>query len=521
MLVVHASAALRGPRDGPRRPARAADRALPDRTARLDRASAARRCHGSRVRAGGRHRTTRTSTSCSPRRRRRGSSRPTARGPARARREDRGRDPRPDRAHGRGPDFRWPALRLNQFNWHIALFAADAIVNGAGRRSLRAGAPPRRFLGGVPAPRDRRNLGPGLRFRYLPARPARIPRNFDSAEYANIVLGFSRTTGARARGMLVPARLGLLRAWVRRALGRLLDARRLPQLGHRARLRALAPGQEGAARAGGAARDRRDTRVAAGTRVGRVGKWMLDPGLQAYAERPTRRRGPAAVAFGLRSSPEPRERLPRGLALRSQRHAGPHGRAGAAPARPPALYAFDPETGRLAVTTPAYNTAIVAVNHGAFPYGGSTSRGSSTAAGGRRRASAACAPARSGSRVRTEAGCARCTGRAAPAARRCGSRAPPGGGGDARGAGRSATCGCGARPARAAARDERVPVHAGRDRGALDGRRAPAGDAVRVTFPTWGRATRVGAASRRAERGRVAAAGPLARRLAAPRAATG
>ena len=37
---------------------------------------------------------------------------------------------------------------------------------------------------------------------------------------------------------------------------------------------------------------------------------------------------------------------------------------------PPALYAFDPDTGRLAVTTPAYNTAIVPVNQRAIPYGG-------------------------------------------------------------------------------------------------------------------------------------------------------
>ena len=37
---------------------------------------------------------------------------------------------------------------------------------------------------------------------------------------------------------------------------------------------------------------------------------------------------------------------------------------------PPPLYAFDPDIGRLAVTTPAYNTAIVAVNQRAFPYGG-------------------------------------------------------------------------------------------------------------------------------------------------------
>jgi hypothetical protein len=34
------------------------------------------------------------------------------------------------------------------------------------------------------------------------------------------------------------------------------------------------------------------------------------------------------------------------------------------------LYAWDPDTGRLAVTTPHYNTAIVSVSQHAFPYGG-------------------------------------------------------------------------------------------------------------------------------------------------------
>ena len=37
---------------------------------------------------------------------------------------------------------------------------------------------------------------------------------------------------------------------------------------------------------------------------------------------------------------------------------------------PPPLYAFDPSIGRLAITTPTYNTAIVPVSNGAFPYGG-------------------------------------------------------------------------------------------------------------------------------------------------------
>ena len=44
---------------------------------------------------------------------------------------------------------------------------------------------------------------------------------------------------------------------------------------------------------------------------------------------------------------------------------------GARPAAdPPPLYSFDRETGRLAVTTPRYSTAIVPDNRGAFAYGG-------------------------------------------------------------------------------------------------------------------------------------------------------
>ena len=73
-------------------------------------------------------------------------------------------------------DWRWPALRLNQLNWYCAMFAADAIVNGA-RTTLwptawRAHLA--RFLAGAaPAPAPKAgNLGPGLRFHYLPRRAA-------------------------------------------------------------------------------------------------------------------------------------------------------------------------------------------------------------------------------------------------------------------------------------------------------------------------------------------------------------
>jgi hypothetical protein len=37
---------------------------------------------------------------------------------------------------------------------------------------------------------------------------------------------------------------------------------------------------------------------------------------------------------------------------------------------PPPFYSFDPDIGRLSVSTPAYGTAVIAVNRSAFPYGG-------------------------------------------------------------------------------------------------------------------------------------------------------
>jgi hypothetical protein len=44
---------------------------------------------------------------------------------------------------------------------------------------------------------------------------------------------------------------------------------------------------------------------------------------------------------------------------------------GAMPAEdPPPLYAFDPDSGRLAITTPRYSTAIVPDNRGVFAYWG-------------------------------------------------------------------------------------------------------------------------------------------------------
>jgi hypothetical protein len=267
------------------------------------------------------------------------------------------------------PQWRWPALVLNQINWYVTVAAARATVDctpatlaDSMRRHLA------RFLA------TRSTFGPGLRFRYQPARWPHARMNFDSPEYANIVLGFARFYGeARRAGMAQPAQAGLLREWVRRALaGYWTHAGYLnwdTGLGfsrwHQRKKVALSQ----LALIGIAA----EPELWPDPRWGAWAKWLLDRGLESYVEL-TEREGriPAALAYGVHVVPQSRANA----YLAAARHAANAMRAldagleGRRSEVPPALYAYDPDTGRLAVTTPAYNTAIVAANQGAFPYGG-------------------------------------------------------------------------------------------------------------------------------------------------------
>ena len=108
------------------------------------------------------------------------------------------------RRTARGSFWRWPTVRLNQVNWYATMYAADATVTGDPtllRRDLSAQL--RHFVDGI-APRAGAtgNLGPGDRFHYLPHAALNHPMNVDSAEYANIVLSFSRSyEQARRAGM--------------------------------------------------------------------------------------------------------------------------------------------------------------------------------------------------------------------------------------------------------------------------------------------------------------------------------
>ncbi len=269
-----------------------------------------------------------------------------------------------------GPDFAWPALRLNQHNWNSSILAAHATVNG--RDDVLADGLRRHLARFTGAAAD--NFGGGLRFRYLPHRPPDASVNLDSAEYANIVLGFSRHYGqARRAGMPAPARLGLLRDWVRRAIaGYWTHAGYLnwdTGLGfHRWHQRKKVPLAQLALLGIATEPGLQPT-----PEWGAWARWLFDRGLEHYTALVERDgRIPHSLAFGVNVFPQSR-----GTAyLTTARYAANAMRALQARLQdrpshiPPPLYAFDPDTGRLAITTPAYNTAIVAVNQGAFPYGG-------------------------------------------------------------------------------------------------------------------------------------------------------
>ena len=275
--------------------------------------------------------------------------------------------------------WRWPAGARNQFNWFALIYAADATVTG---RPAALAVPMRRqlerFLRGVERPPAGAagNLGPSLRFHYLPADDVNDPRNVESTEYANIVLSYARFYGqARAAGMPRPARadLALLRQWTSRVLaggwthGGYLNWDSGLGFARWHQAKKLGLTQQALV---GVAQARELQPSAA---WGAWAKWMLDRSLAWYAAQRGGAGGFAdAVFFGLSEVPQGVSSAALG-AVRVQANAARAVEAGLGRMRattPPPLYAYDPDIGRLAVTTPAYNTAIVAVNQGAFPYGG-------------------------------------------------------------------------------------------------------------------------------------------------------
>jgi hypothetical protein len=278
-----------------------------------------------------------------------------------------------------GPYWRYPTLRLNQVNWYAEVYnAAYEATSDLSflQRDLRGQL--QALIDSIrrPRPGTAGTLGPGMQFHYSPDSPPRSKLNVDSAEYANLVASITRFyDSAVLRGMrrLAPADEGLLRRWMRRVVaGYWTHSGYLNWdtgfgFGRWHQTKKLALAQQsliGIAGGGILTPSRREAAWA---------KWFLDRGFDLYARALPEGGGVApGLWFPLPVHPQSDKQAILGAA----RIAANAARAAAAglgqrrSARPPALYSFDPATGRLAVTTPRYNTAITAVTHGAYPYGG-------------------------------------------------------------------------------------------------------------------------------------------------------
>ena len=279
---------------------------------------------------------------------------------------------------GRSRAWRYPDAVRNQVNWHAEVYAAAATVTRDGRllrRDLRRqlerfAAESRRPGAGLRST----NLGTGYEFHYWPAIPAGSRTNFDSPEYANIVVdAIGHHSLARRMGMrpLRASTMRLMRAWVQRLLaGSWTHAGYLnwdTGLGHRrwhsAQYWAFA--QQGLLAIASAPAFLPDPRY------GRWAKALFGRALELY-RRLADEAGDALAPprmFGVRSDEEAWDAYAARTMANAARAVGLG--LGARPSQdPPPLYSYDPATGRLAVTTPAYSTAVVPDNRGAFAYGG-------------------------------------------------------------------------------------------------------------------------------------------------------
>jgi hypothetical protein len=278
------------------------------------------------------------------------------------------------------PFFRYPNIRLNQINFAAEIQACavsmtddPTLLRRDYRRQLT------RFLRGARrATRPWRipNLGPSYNFHRNPFQRAGSPQNIESAEYANIVLDvIYYYEQARARGMrpIAKSHGRTLRAFVRRSLSAYWthsgyvnwDTGLYPYRWHLSRYWAWC-GQGLLAIASSKNFVTENER--------RWAKHIFDRSLALYERFTERwdddRREPGSSLYGVTTKfSEGRHfELARFQALAAE--AVLRGMGDDPAAEPPPLYAFDPSIGRLAITTPTYNTAIVPISNGAFPYGG-------------------------------------------------------------------------------------------------------------------------------------------------------
>jgi hypothetical protein len=278
--------------------------------------------------------------------------------------------------------FRYPGIRLNQLNWNCALYALDAELTGASdllrgdyREQMLRFA---RFATRTEHPGGSTNLGPGWHFHYLPNYVASAMANLDAPEYASEVLDCVRHYSvALAAGMepLPEWALDVFRAYAARTLyGDWTHAGYLnwdTGLGAQRRYigKVFAFAQQGLMALA-------TSPVAQSVPgMGTHARWIFERGLDLYlrwlSEAPAGQL-PPPVQFGEDEHAEgPDDRLLFAARIASNAaQAIALDLAAVAPVQPPPTYSFDPDSQRLAVSTPSYSTAILVHNREAVPYGG-------------------------------------------------------------------------------------------------------------------------------------------------------
>jgi hypothetical protein len=274
--------------------------------------------------------------------------------------------------------WRWPRRLLNQVNWNAEMYASAVTVTGVPtllvddyRRQLAD------FAAGIREPMaamKSANLGAGYQFHYRPDHRDRAASNADTPEYANIAVhALSHYERALGLGMapLSRAETRALRAWVTRLLaGSWTHAGYLNWDTSRG-LKRWHSGQYWAYALQGLQTIAMAPRFWQDPREGAWAKSMFDQALVLYRRLADENGSPFAprLMFGI-------DTRMKSLAFFRWRMLSTVARAigaglGALPAaEPPPLYAYDYDTGRLAITTPRYSTAIVPDDRGVFGYGG-------------------------------------------------------------------------------------------------------------------------------------------------------
>jgi hypothetical protein len=278
-----------------------------------------------------------------------------------------------------GPYWRYPTLRLNQVNWYAEVYNAAVTATGDPtwfQRDLRGQLESLIRSIRRPAAGTAGSLGPGMQFHYIPDGTARSQLNVESTEYANIVasvIRFYDTAVAHGMRPLAATDEALLRRWMTRVLaGYWTHAGYLNWdtgfgFGRWHQTKKLGLAQQallGIAAGGRLSPSRREARWA---------KYILDRSFELYARKLPPDEGVApGLFYPLPAHPQSDKQAVLGAAriAANAARASVMGLGSRGEAAPPPLYSFDPATGRLAVTTPRYNTAITAVTHGAYPYGG-------------------------------------------------------------------------------------------------------------------------------------------------------